>query len=136
MALKVTLKDNEHLIVGGAAVKNISGRAATLLVENEVPLLREKEIMRDTEADSPCKQIYLLTQLMYIDAPNLSKYHKLYWKLTKEIVEAAPSTIRMFQVISEHIYNNQYYQALKEIRKLIQYEQKAIDHALKSNRGV
>ncbi len=136
MALKVTLKANEHIIVGGAAVKNISGRAATLLIENEVPLLREKEIMTDDEADTPCKRIYLLAQLMYIDPSNLSKYHKLYWKLTKEIVGAAPSTVKMFQVISEHVYNTRYYQALKEIRKLIQYEQKATSYALTSGRSV
>jgi len=136
MALKVTLKANEHMIVGGAAVKNISGKSATLLIENEVPLLREKEIMRDNEADTPCKRIYLLTQLMYIDPANLSRYHKLYWKLTGEIIEAAPSTRGMFQAISEQIYDNQYYHALKEIRKLIQYEQKATSNALKSSRGI
>ena len=136
MALKVTLKSNERIVVGGAAVKNISGRTATLLVENEVTLLREKEIMKENEADTPCKRVYFLTQLMYIDTPNLDKYHKLYWTLARDIIKAAPSTLALFEVISEGIYNGRYYQALKEIRKLIQYEQKATTNALKSNRSI
>lgn len=136
MALKVTLKSNERIVVGGASVKNIGGKVTTLLIENEVTLLREKEIMREAEADTPCKRVYFLTQLMYMDAPNLSKYHKLYWKLASDIIKAAPSTLSLFETISEHIYNGRYYQALKEIRKLIQYEQKATTNALKSNRSI
>ena len=136
MALKVSLKANERIVIGGAAVKNAGGKTATVIIENEVPVLREKEIMREREADTPCKRVYLLTQLMYLDGKNVEKYHKLYWKLVKEIIAAAPSTIRMFQNISEHLYNERYYQALKDIRTLIQYEEKAIAHALKPNRRV
>ena len=136
MALKVTLKPNERIVIGGAAVKNISGKVATLLIENEVTLLREKEIMRESEADTPCKRVYFLTQLMYMDPANLSKYHKLYWKLASEIIKAAPSTLSIFEAISEQIYEGKYYQGLKEIRKLIQYEQKATTNALKSNRSI
>lgn len=136
MALKVTLKSNERIIIGGSSVRNVSGKTASLLVENEVPLLREKEIMSESAADTPCRKIYFLTQLMYIDGQNVAKYHKLYWKLAQEIIHAAPSTSGLFEAISEQIYNGQYYRALKEIRRLIQYEEKATTHALKSNRRI
>ncbi|HCV44085.1 MAG TPA: flagellar protein FlbT [Bacteroidetes bacterium] len=136
MALKVSLKADERILVGGAAIKNISGRTAMLLIENEVPLLREKEIMTEKEADTPCRRIYLLTQLMYVDGSNLAKYHKLYWKLAREIIQAAPSTLGLFEIVSEHIYNAKYYHALKEIRKIIQYEQKATTNALKPNKRI
>jgi flagellar protein FlbT len=136
MALKVTLKAHERIIVGGAAVKNISGRSTVLLIENEVPLLREKEILREQEADTPCKKIYFLTQLMYVDGQNLPKLHKLYWKLAREIIEAAPSTMELFEAISDHIYNAKYYQALKLIRTLIRYEEKAITHARNADQRV
>jgi len=136
MALKVSLKSDERILIGGAALKNIGGRTTTLLVENEVPLLREKEIMGEKDADSPCKKIYFLTQLMYVDETNVARYHKEYWKLTRDIIHAAPSTIPLFESISELIYNRKYYQALKEIRKLITYEQKATTNALKPNRRI
>jgi flagellar protein FlbT len=136
MALKVTLKASERIIIGGASLKNIGNKATTLLIENEVPLLREKEIMSEKRADTPCRKIYFLTQLMYVDGQNVAQYHKAYWKLAREIIEAAPSTMKMFETISGQIYDGKYYRALKEIRTLIDYEDKVTSNAAKSNRHI
>lgn len=129
MALKLSLKANERIIAGGAVLRNATGRTVELVVENEVPLLREKEILSEAMADSPCKRVYFVIQLMYIDGQNLAKYQKLYWDLAHDVMNAAPSTTVMFKQISEDIYSGKYYQALKETRKLIQYEMKAMDRA-------
>ena len=129
MALKLSLKANERIIAGGAVLRNATGRTVELVVENEVPLLREKEILSEAMADSPCKRVYFVIQLMYIDGQNLAKYQKLYWDLAHDVMNAAPSTTVMFKQISEDIYSGKYYQALKETRKLIQYEVKAMDRA-------
>jgi len=129
MALKLSLKANERVIAGGAVVRNATGRTIVLMVESEAPLLREKEILSEAKADTPCKRVYFVIQLMYIDGKNLPRYQKLYWALTREILNAAPSTNGMFQQISEAIYNNRYYEALKETRKLIHYEARAMAHA-------
>ena len=44
MALKIALKPNEKIIIAGAVI--INGSSGThLLVENNVPLLREKDIL-------------------------------------------------------------------------------------------
>jgi flagellar protein FlbT len=130
MALKVTLKPNERLIVGGAVVKN-GGARSDLLIENNVPILREKDILSEKNADSPCKRIYFAIQLMYVDEKNLSEHHTLYWKLVGDVVKAAPSTTLLIDQISEHILNNQYYQALKKTKKLIEYEQEVISRVHK-----
>ena len=129
MGLKLSLKANERIIAGGAVLRNATGRTVELVVENEVPLLREKEILSEAMADSPCKRVYFVIQLMYIDGQNLAKYQKLYWDLAHDVMNAAPSTTVMFKQISEDIYSGKYYQALKETRKLIQYEVKAMDRA-------
>ena len=39
MSLKITLKSNERLIVGGAVVKN-GGKGTVLYIENTIPILR------------------------------------------------------------------------------------------------
>ena len=136
MALKLSLKANERIIAGGAVLRNATGKTVELVVENEVPLLREKEILSEANADTPCKRVYFVIQLMYIDKPNLPKYQKLYWDLARDVLNAAPSTTGMFKLISEAIYNGKYYQALKETRKLIQYETKAMDYARTAGRSV
>jgi len=40
MALKITLKPNEKMIVGGAVITNANIRNTDLIIENNVPILR------------------------------------------------------------------------------------------------
>lgn len=125
MALTITIKPHEKLIIGGAVITNGSAKSE-LLIENNVPILRGKDIMSLTEADSPCKRIYFAIQLMYVDQENLAEHHKTYWELVKDVSEAAPSRKSVLQEISDNILNKRYYQALKLTRKLIAYEQEVI----------
>jgi flagellar protein FlbT len=127
MALKLTLKPHEKLIIGGAVIINGSARS-DLIIENNVPILREKGIMSIKDADSPCKRIYFAIQLMYVDEKNITDHHKTYWELVKDVAEAAPSRKEQLTEISEHIIAGRYYQALKITRKLIDYEQEVINN--------
>ena len=125
MALKITLKPNERIILGGAVVVN--GKAkCELLIENNTTLLREKDILCEEDANSPCRRIYFTIQLMYIDKEKLAVHHQMYWRLVKELIEAVPSTIGLIDQINEHIVSSRYYQALKLASKLIEYEQEVI----------
>ncbi|MFP4585162.1 MAG: flagellar biosynthesis repressor FlbT [Desulfococcaceae bacterium] len=127
MALKLRLKPGEKVIIGGAVIAN-GERAADLMVENQVPILREKDILTEAEADSPCRRIYLAVQLMYIDEENLARYHKNYWELVKEVLNAAPSTKEYIEAVSNEILAGRYFQALKKTKKLIQYEEELLNH--------
>ena len=132
MALKLTLKADERIIAGGAVLRNTTGRSIHVSVENEVPVLREKEILSEAKAVTPCKRVYLTVQLMDIDEQNLPRYQKIYWELAREIIVAAPSTAAAFERISAAIYTRKYYQALKEARRLVSYEEKVTLHARSS----
>jgi flagellar protein FlbT len=126
MALKLTLKPHERLIINGTVIAN-SGAKSEFIIENNVPVLREKDIMSLQQADSPCKRIYFVIQLMYIDGKNMPEHHKIFWELVKDVAEAAPSRKPLLHEISDNILNNKYYQALKLTRKLIDYEQEVIN---------
>ncbi len=132
MALKISLKPNEKLIIGGAVIVNGKTRSE-LVVENTVPILREKDIMSLKAADSACKKIYFTIQLMYVDEKNMPDHHKIFWHLVKEVAEAAPSTKPLLYEISELILQNKFYQALKLTKKLVDYEQEAISHVRHSH---
>jgi flagellar biosynthesis repressor protein FlbT len=127
MALKIVLKPKEKLIIGGGVITNGPARSS-FVIENSVPILREKNIMSLQEADSPCKKIYFTIQLMYIDEANLADHHRTYWNLVKDVAAAAPSRKLLLQQISEDILSSRYYQAMKLTRKLIAYEQEATNH--------
>jgi flagellar biosynthesis repressor protein FlbT len=128
MALKITLKPGERMVIGGAVLTNGNSASCDLVIENKIPILRQKDILTEERANSPCRRIYYAIQLMYIDEHNLAAYHKLYWDLVKDLVHAAPSTLVLIDSISEHILQQQYYKALKLTKRLIDYEQETIQH--------
>ena len=123
MALKIALKPNERILFGGAVVKNGGRQTNELIIENNVPVLREKDILSEKDANTPCSRIYFAIQLMYIDPENLSIHHESYWKLVEPFVKAAPRLSGFIDQISENIYNNKYYQALKLAAELIKFEE-------------
>jgi flagellar protein FlbT len=136
MALKITLKPGERMIIGGAVVTNGSSTSCDLVIENKTPILRQKDILTEEKADSPCRRIYYAIQLMYIDEGDLANYHKTYWDLVKDLVHAAPSTVALIDSINEHILHRRYYQALKLTKRLIDYEQEAIKRVSSSTKSV
>jgi len=126
MALKITLKSGERMIIGGAVLTNGGPSSCDLVIENKTPLLRQKDILTEEKATSPSRRIYYAIQLMYIDEDNLATYHKTYWDLVKDLVSAAPGTVGLIDSINEHILQRRYYPALKLTKKLIEYEQEII----------
>jgi flagellar protein FlbT len=132
MALKITLKPGERMILGGAVLTNGSSTSCDLIIENKTPILRQKDILTEEKATSPCRRIYYAIQLMYIDENNLATYHKIYWDLVKDLVRAAPSTLALIDSINEHILQRRYYPALKLTKKLIEYEQEAVQSVSES----
>jgi len=135
MALKIALKPHEKLILGGAVVTNGKGKTE-LVIENAVPILREKDILGIDNADTPCKRIYFVIQLMYVDEGNVTTHHKSYWKLVHELLAAAPSTLGFVDKISSEILGGRYYQALKIAKKLIAYEAEVISHVRSADRSL
>ena len=122
MALKLTLKPNEKMIIGGAVITNGNSKS-NFIIGNKVPILREKDILTEDEADTPGRRVYFAVQLMYIDEENLVVHHNSYWELVKDFLNAAPSRISVIDHMSEHILHRRYYKALKLCRELISYEE-------------
>ena len=120
------MKPQEKMILGGAVITNGNDFRCNLIVENKVPILREKDILRESDANSICRRLYFVIQLMYIDEENLDAHQKNYWKLVKDLINAAPSSTNLIDQINEKILGGSYYQALKLAQKLIDYEQEVI----------
>src|SRR5947207_1595535 len=127
MALKVELKPGERIIIGDCVVTNHDQRTR-LLIEGNAAILREKDIMTSSRADTPAKRIYLAVQLMYTSRDPQS-HHDTYFSLIRDIVQAAPSMWPNIESINNHILTGEMYKALKEAKKLIAYEQELLNHA-------
>ena len=130
MPLKLTLKPHEKVILAGAVITN-GTTAAHLTIENQVPLLRQKDILTEKDTDTPCKRIYLVVQLMYIGDGLTSELAQVYWDLVRDVLDAAPSTNGLISQISSNILESNYYSALKIAKKLISYEEELVNHVSK-----
>ena len=129
MALKLELKPGERVILGDCVVTNDNQRTR-LTIEGTVPILREKDIMALSRADTLAKRIYFAVQLMYT-SKRPQDHHALYFRFVRKIVKAAPSTLPYIESINNRILTGDLYKALKETRKLITYEKELLDHALR-----
>ena len=123
MPLKLTLKPNEKILIGTAVITN-AGPKSELIVQNTVPVLRERDIITEDKADTLVKKIYFVILEMYVDSKNESSYHSIYFKLVKELFNACPDQVVLAMVmeISRKILEGSHYQALKACRKLLNFE--------------
>src|SRR6266702_542308 len=126
MALKVELRPHERIIVGNCVITNTDQRARLLIDGENVPILRERDILTPETADTPAKLVYLAVQLMYI-SPDPQTQHGTYFHLVRDIVTAVPSSWPIIEGINNNILNGDLYRALKDARKLIAYEEKLRD---------
>ena len=127
MALVIDLKPGEKVLIGDAVITNDKTRTR-LHIAGDAPIMREKDVMKEEEADTPCKKIYFLVQCMYL-SKDPKEYHKTYFDMAREIQHAAPTTSFMFMIINEKIMDGHYYKALKESKELIKLEQELVGNA-------
>ena len=127
MALKVELKPGEKIILGECVITNDDQRTR-LMIEGQVPILREKDILTPKLANTPAKRIYLAVQLMYTSTDPRA-HHEVYFALVRDLLAAAPSTWPFIESINNHILMGDLYKALKDAKKLIAYEEELVNHA-------
>lgn len=130
MPLKLTLKAHEKVLVGTAVIAN-GGSKAEIIVLNTVPVLRERDIITEEEADTPAKRVYFTVLNMYANPDREPEFHKTYFKLIREFIDAVPNpkVLEIVANMSQQILEGNHYQALKECRKLIEYETEILNYA-------
>jgi flagellar protein FlbT len=134
MALKVELKPNERIIVGKAVIRNGESRTR-IFIEGDAPILREKDILTATTANSPARRIYLSVQLMYL-AGETGDQHDIYFSLVRDFMAAAPSAMPIISEINDWILAGDLYRALRSAKQLLAYEEKLMDGARGGGRAV
>ncbi|HXF95497.1 MAG TPA: flagellar biosynthesis repressor FlbT [Gemmatimonadales bacterium] len=127
MSLRLTLKPHERVIIGGAVLRNGPSQVR-LAVENEVPVLREADILSPGAVRTPCERVYLALQLLYVDPGAAAQHEATYHALAAEVLEAAPSCRPHFEAIGGHLARRNYYQALKRAQGLLRHERRLLAH--------
>jgi len=130
MPLKLSLKPGEKFVLNGAVVEN-GDRRATLLLQNKASVLREKDIMQESEADSPARQVYFLVMLMYLEGGKSDATYEQFVLRMTEFMNAIvnPEVLAQCVSVSREVMEGEFYKALLRCRKLIAYEDERLGRA-------
>lgn len=129
MALALTLKPNERMILGEAVIRNTGAHSVHLLVETPVPILRQRDILPEKDANTPCGRIYLVLQLMYVTPNKRGELQELFLSLTKEVLSAAPSMAPLLHRVGVLVASGDHYRAMRKAQELLKYEQELLHRA-------
>lgn len=127
MALRLTLRPHERAVIAGAVVRNGDTRA-TLRIENEVPVLRETDILRPDDVKTPCERVVLAIQLMYVDGARVSQHRTTFDRLIDDVRAAAPSLVEPLDAVNDLVDEGRLYQALKRARLLLSRERELLSN--------
>ncbi|MCF8509434.1 MAG: flagellar biosynthesis repressor FlbT [Hyphomonadaceae bacterium] len=124
MALKLSLKPGERLVVNGAVLQN-GDRRSVLLLQNKASILREKDIIQPEEANTPARRIYFPIMMMYLDPSEANKFYDEFVLRLNEFMGAVRSTdiLKECVSLSREVMGADYYKALTRCRKLLTFEQ-------------
>lgn len=128
--LKVELKPGERIVIGRSVVTNGSTRTQ-LLIDGADPVLRERDIMQETAADTPAKNVFYILQMMYLSGKT-EKLLPVYTQVMRDITKAAPSSIQIIDQINNYVLTGALYKAFREAKKLVAWEQGVFEHAERS----
>ncbi|MFT3976471.1 MAG: flagellar biosynthesis repressor FlbT [Sphingomonas bacterium] len=120
--LRITLRDGEKAIINGAVIR-ASGRVQ-IAIENQVTVLRGREVMKPEEATTPARQLYFATMLAYIDPAGREAYQDNVVELIAHLVNALPGEAAHAACVrfAAEAGLGDFYRALSSARELIAFE--------------
>lgn len=127
MALKIALKPGEKFVVNGAVIAN-GDRRTSLVIQNKVSILREKDIMQEAEVDTPVRRIYFPIMLMYLDESAVNRYYEEFVLRMTEFMNAIEDREALAHcvAISSAVMSRNYYRALMTCKKLFAFEEERL----------
>jgi flagellar protein FlbT len=129
MALKLTLKPGEKFVVNGAVIVN-GDRRGHLLIQNNVSVLREKDVMQQADANTPAKRIYFAIQLLYLDESSRQQYYADFADRLQEFMGVIrdPDILDKCASILQDVNGGRYYRAMLTAKKMFPFERERLNY--------
>jgi len=128
LTLKLSLKPGERIVINGAVIAN-GDRRSEFAIENLASVLREKDILAETDANTPAKRIYFSIMVMALGNSTLKQaFAEFESRLTEFAgVIVDPAGLQLCLKISACVANADYYKALNHCKALIEFEQERLN---------
>lgn len=122
MPLSIPLPAGAKIIINGAVIENSGSANITLTVHNKANILRDKDVVTPSEADTPAKEIYHAVQNAYLFESNRDEWLGVSAGLMLQFEQAQPAAAPVIEHIRELIREDKLYNALRACRRLISFE--------------
>jgi len=122
MALNLTLKPFERIVVNGCMMRN-GGRKSTITVETRADIIRETDLMKPEAANSPVRIVYMLIQTALTDPDQRDDLVFAAQVRLGELASVFGTELRMkvFEAAG-NVSQGNYYYALRALRPLLERE--------------
>ncbi|MRI57776.1 flagellar protein FlbT [Methylobacterium sp. DB1607] len=125
MPLRITLKPHEAIIINGVSLRN-GGKSADFLIETHCKFLREGEIIRESEADTPCKKLCVTLQIIHLSGDPTDAIN-LFFRQAVDVMKIMPSSAPFMAEIQTALIEKQTHKALKAGRQLVYHERDLLE---------
>jgi flagellar protein FlbT len=121
-ATRVTLRPGERIFINGAVIR-ADGRASFDIL-NDVPFLREHEIMHAQQTVTPLRQLYYILQTMVMEPNGVETARSVYQDTMRFLPMAFvnPAVLAGLDAIREQVAAGAPLQALRTLQTLIPIE--------------
>jgi flagellar protein FlbT len=129
MPLKLTLRPRERFVLNGSVLTN-GDRRSDLIVENEVSLLRERDVLQPDEADTPMKRIYFTIMMMYLDGGLEGDYYDQFTDLMTDFMCAVTTkgVVEKCHRILDDVHEQRFYTAMMMSKALLPFEKERLEN--------
>jgi flagellar biosynthesis repressor protein FlbT len=119
MSLQVEMKPGERFVLGEYIITS-TARTRLVFHNENVAILREKDVLRPEQAVTRAQRIYYALQRVYTSKDEAAKTE--YSALCSELASVLPSSLPFIERINRHVVDGALYKALKETRELMLHE--------------
>ena len=129
MPLKVTLKPRERFVLNGGVLVN-GDRRTDLIIENQVSLLRERDILHPDEANTPVRRIYFSIMMMYLEEALESPFYQEFVDRITEFmcVVTRKEILSKCHQILDDVHELKFYSALMTCKTLLPFEKERLEN--------
>ena len=127
MALNLTLKPFERIVVNGCMMRN-GGRKTTMRIENRADVIRETDLLKAGGAATPVTTAYFLVQSALIYPEKREALAKAAQKQLANLATAfgASHIGHVFEAAND-VSRNEFFSALRHLRPLIARESEVLN---------
>lgn len=126
MPLKIELKPGERAVLNGVVIEGASDGRTEFVILNRATIMRERHIIKEEDANTPVKRLYLALQMLYIEPAQRETYKPMFERYAKDLENTLtlPTLKFALEQIVHCTENEEFYEALKICRAMMETEER------------